>query len=97
MVMHLKLTDEEMQEVYRISASCTESVERLCQRLEMLTWGDGLLEFRMQAGVGLLPWMEQLQELSDRVNLRLQKSGVPVGPSLEVYKEWLARQNMPEI
>ena len=97
MVMHLKLTDKEMQEVCRISANCTESVERLHQRLEMLTWGDGLLEFRMQAGVGLLPWMEQLQELSDRVNLRLQKSGVPVGPSLEVYKEWLARQNTPEI
>ncbi len=97
MVIHFKLTDEEMQEVYRISASCTESVERLYQHLEMLTWGDGLLEFRMQAGVGLLPWMEQLQELSDRVNLRLQKSGVSVGPSLELYKEWLTRQNTPEI
>lgn len=97
MVMHLKLTDEEMQEVYRISANCTESVEGLYQRLEMLTWGDGLLEFRMQAGVGLLPWMEQLQELSDRINLRLQKLGVPVGPSLEAYEEWLTRKNTREI
>lgn len=81
MVMHLKLTEEEMQEVYRISANCTESVERINQCLEILTWGDGLLEFKMQAGVGLLSWIEQLQELSDRVNLRLQKSGIPVGPS----------------
>lgn len=94
--MHLKLTDEEIQEVHRISANCSESIERLSQRLEMLTWGDGLLEIRMQAGVGLLPWMEQLQELSNRVNLRLQESGVPIGPSLEVYEEWLARQNTTE-
>ncbi|MFZ9737824.1 MAG: hypothetical protein ACO3EZ_07440 [Prochlorotrichaceae cyanobacterium] len=95
--MHLKLTDEEMQEVQTISASCTESVGRLYQRLEMLTWRDGLLEFRMQASVGILPWMEQLQVLSDRVNLRLQQSGIPLGPSLEVYEKWLARQNKPEI
>jgi hypothetical protein len=83
--VQLKLTDEEMQEVYRISVNCTESVERLCQRLEMLTWGDGLLEFRMQASVGLLPWMEQLQELSNQVNKRLQEAGIPFGPSLEYY------------
>lgn len=91
--MRLKLIEEERQEVFRISENCTKSIEKLCQRLEMLTWGDGLLEFRMQAGVGLSPWMKQLQELSDRVNFRLQKSGVLVGPSLEAYKEWLARQN----
>ena len=72
--MQLKLTDEEMQEVHRISLNCSESAEGLCQRLEMLTWGDGLLEFRMQAGVGLLPWMKQLQGLSDQINKRLHES-----------------------
>lgn len=90
--MQLKLTDQEMQEVRKISESSTESVERLLHRLEMLTWGDGLLEFRMQSSVGLLPWMEELQDLSDRVNRRLQKSGIPLAPSLEAYKEWKARQ-----
>jgi hypothetical protein len=85
--MQLKLTHEEMQEVYRISANCTESLERLCQRLEMLSWGDGLLEFRMQAGIGLLPWMEQLQELSNQINKRLQESGIPFVPSLEAYQK----------
>ena len=84
--MCLKLTQQELRDVYQISASCNQSVEALCQRLEKLTWGDGLLEFRMQAGVGLLPWMEQLLQLSDRINQRLQDSGVPFGPSLEDYQ-----------
>jgi hypothetical protein len=95
--MQLKLTDEEMQEVYRISVNCTESVERLCQRLEMLTWGDRLLEFRMQAGVGLLPWMEQLQELSNQINKRLQEVGIPFGPSLEDYQKNTGRQEAHKI
>jgi hypothetical protein len=90
--MQLKLTDQEMREVRKISENSTESVDRLLHRLEMLTWGDGLLEFRMQSSVGLLSWMEQLQDLSDRVNRRLQKSGISLGPSLEAYKEWKARQ-----
>ncbi len=90
--MQLKLTDEEMQEAYRISANCTANVESLYQRLEMLTWGDGLLEFRMQAGIGLLPWMEQLQELSDQVNRRLRYSGIPFGPTVEAYQECINSQ-----
>lgn len=84
--MQLKLTDEEMQEVYKISKNSTQSLESLLHRLEKLTWGDGLLEFRMQSGVGLLPWMKQLQNLSNRINNRLQKLGIPLGPSLEAYK-----------
>ncbi len=90
--MQLKLIDEEMQEVCRISANCTEAVDSLCQRLEMLTWGDGLLEFRMQAGVGLLPWMEQLQNLSDQINKRLYSAGIPFGPTLEAYQECIGSQ-----
>ncbi len=69
--MPLKLTDEEMREVNRISKNSTQSVESLLRRLEMLSYGDGLLEFRMQSSVGLLPWMEQLQNLSNRINSRL--------------------------
>jgi hypothetical protein len=37
----------------------------------------------MQADVGLLPWMKQLQALSNRINLRLQTSDIPINPSLE--------------
>ncbi|MGB3516547.1 MAG: hypothetical protein WBA43_08825 [Elainellaceae cyanobacterium] len=85
--MRIKLTGEEMREVYMISANCTQSVESLCARLEKLAGGDGLLEFRMQADVGLLPWMKQLQQLSDRINLRLQTSDIPINPSLEKYEE----------
>ena len=95
--MQLKLTDEEMQEVYRISANCPESVEMLCQRLEMLTWGDGLLEFRMQASVGLLPWMKQLQKLSNQINQRLQGSGRPFGHSLETYQNNTSRQQSSKL
>ena len=84
--MKLKLTDKEMQEVCQISKISTQGLESLLHRLEKLTWGDGLLEFRMQSSVGLLPWMEQLQNLSNRINNRLQKSGIPLGPSLEAYK-----------
>lgn len=89
--MELKLTDEEMQEVYRIAENCAESVERLCQRLEMLTWGDGLLEFRMQGGYPLA-WMDQTKDLSDRINARLQAEGIPFGPTLEAYQENIRRQ-----
>lgn len=81
--MRINLTNEEMREVYMISANCTQSVESLCKRLEKLAGGDGLLEFRMQADVGLLPWMKQLQALSNRINLRLQTSDIPINPSLE--------------
>lgn len=87
--MELKLTQEEMREVYKISKSSTKSVESLLHRLEKLTWGDGLLEFRMQSSVGLLPWMEQLEDLSNRINHRLQKSGIPLGPSLKAYKRYI--------
>ncbi|MEM8829695.1 MAG: hypothetical protein AAGE96_10100 [Cyanobacteria bacterium P01_G01_bin.19] len=69
--MQLKLTEEEMREVDQISNSSNQSVESLLRRLEMLSYGDGLLEFRMQSSVGLLPWMEQLQDLSNRINSRL--------------------------
>lgn len=86
--IELKLTKQEMQEVRKISANSNQSVESLIQRLEKLTWGDGLLEFRMQSGAGLLPWMVELQRLSDRVNHRLQQSGIPLGPSLKAYQEW---------
>ena len=70
--MQLRLADDEMREVYQISKNSTQSVESLLNRLEMLAKGDGLLEFRMQSSVGLLPWMEQLQDLSNRINHRLQ-------------------------
>ena len=90
--MQLKLTDEETQEVHRIASNCSESVERLCQRLEMLTWGDGLLEFRMQESVGLLTWMEQLQDLSVQVNKRLQESEVLPEPALEDYQKHSERE-----
>ena len=90
--MQLKLTEQEMRAVRKISKNSTESVEKLIHRLELLTWGDGLLEFRMQSSVGLLPWMEELQALSDRVNDRLQKQGIPFGPSLEAYQAWKAKQ-----
>jgi hypothetical protein len=90
--MQLKLTDQEIQEVRKISKDSNESVKRLLHRLEMLTWGDGLLEFRMQSSVGLLPWMIEIQDLSNRINRRLNKSGIPVGPSSEAYREWNARQ-----
>jgi hypothetical protein len=90
--MQLKLTDQEIQEVRKISKDSNESVKRLLHRLEMLTWGDGLLEFRMQSSVGLLPWMTEIQDLSNRINRRLNKSGIPVGPSSEAYREWNARQ-----
>ncbi|MGB3311810.1 MAG: hypothetical protein WA939_18880 [Nodosilinea sp.] len=90
--MQLKLTDEEMQEVYRIAENCAESVERLYQRLEMLTWGDGLLEFRMQGGHPLA-WMDQTKDLSDRINVRLQAEGIPFGPALEAYEEIIRRQS----
>jgi hypothetical protein len=91
--MRLKLTNQERREIHHISARCNQSVEALCQRLEKLTWGDGLLEFRMQAGVGLLPWMEQLLKLSHQVNQRLQDSGIPFGPSLEAYQEAIRADN----
>lgn len=87
--MELKLTKEEMREVYKISKNSTESVESFLHRLEKLTWEDGLLEFRMQSSVGLLPWMNQLHDLSNRINYRLRKSGIPLGPSLKAYKRHL--------
>lgn len=91
--MELKLTDAEMREVRRISKDCEQSVEMILDCLERLTWRDGLLGFRMQAeGAGLLPWMEQTSDLSDRVNRRLEKSGIPLGPSLKAYKQWKKEQ-----
>ena len=84
--MELKLTDIEMREVCKISENSNQSVESLLHRLEMLTWGDGLLEFRMQSESScLLPWMKQLQDLSNRINHRLQELGIPYGPSLKAY------------
>ena len=88
--MQLKLTDEEMQEVYLIAQDSDLSVESLLSRLELLTWGDGLLEFRMQTG--LLHWMEQLSDLGKRISGRLRSEGIPFGPSLEAYEAWLATQ-----
>lgn len=91
--MELKLTDAEMQEVRRISKDCDQEIEILLDCLERLTWRDGLLGFRMQAEVGeLLPWMKQISALSDRVNRRLEESGVPLGPSLKAYKQWEKEQ-----
>lgn len=87
--MELKLTDKEMQEVRRISRECDQDIEILLDCLEQLTWRDGLLGFRMQAEAAeLLPWMKQISALSDRVNRRLDESGVPLGPSLKAYKQW---------
>ncbi|MEM6837915.1 MAG: hypothetical protein AAF609_13780 [Cyanobacteria bacterium P01_C01_bin.120] len=91
--MQLELTPEEQQELQAIAESSSLSVESLHERLEVLTWGDGLLEFRMQSSVGLSPWMEKLSNLSDRVNLRLRKLGIPAGPSLEAYEEWRSKQS----
>lgn len=90
--MQLKLTDEEMQEVYLIAQDSGLSFESLLSRLERLTWGDGLLEFRMQSQTpdGLLPWQEQLSELGGRISVRLRSEGIPFGPSLEAYEAWLA-------
>ena len=92
--MQLKLTDEEMQEVYLIAQDSDLSVESLLSRLELLTWGDGLLEFRMQSGspTGLLHWMEQLSDLGKRISGILRSEGIPFGPSLEAYEAWLATQ-----
>ncbi|MEM1309747.1 MAG: hypothetical protein AAGF98_09730 [Cyanobacteria bacterium P01_H01_bin.153] len=91
--MQLKLTPAERQALQAISRRSSISVESLHERLELLTWGDGLLEFRMQSSTGLLPWMEQLSDLSDRVNRRLRKLGILAGPSLEAYEEWLSKQS----
>ncbi|MEM6715170.1 MAG: hypothetical protein AAF827_09020 [Cyanobacteria bacterium P01_D01_bin.6] len=91
--MQLQLTPAETQALHAIATNHSLSVEGLHERLETLTWGDGLLEFRMQSSIGLSPWMEQLSALSDRVNLRLRKSGIPAGPSLEAYAAWLSRES----
>ena len=91
--MQLQLTPEETKELHAISTNHALSLEGLYERLEILTWGDGLLEFRMQSSIGLAPWMEQLSALSDRVNRRLRKSGVPAGPSLDAYEAWLSGQS----
>lgn len=74
--MQIELAEEEMQEVRRISEMYGISVAGLCDRLEVLLWGDGLLEFRMQSQATgeLLPWMEQLDDLSKAINRRLRKS-----------------------
>jgi hypothetical protein len=90
-MMELKLTDEEMQEVLEIANSCDKSVEGLCHRLEMLTWGDGLLEFRMQ-GSCPLEWMDRIHNLSERINTRLKSEGILLGPTLEAYDEFLKRE-----
>lgn len=90
--MQLKLTAQEMQEVRTIAEHSAEPIDRLLERLERLTWGDGSLEGRMQSSVGLPPWMEQLQTLSDRINRRLQASGIPLGPSVAAYQAWEAKQ-----
>ena len=91
--MQLQLTPEEIRELEAISSRYSLNVEGLYERLKTLTWGDGLLEFRMQSSIGLSPWMEQLSNLSDRINIRLRKSGIPAGPSLEAYEAWLSRQS----
>lgn len=80
--MQVELTEAEMQEVHRISELCGISVEGLRDRLEILLWGDGLLEFRMQSQATgqLFPWMEQLEDLSTRVNRRLRKSDGSIRP-----------------
>lgn len=86
----LQLTPEETRELEAITSRHSLNVAGLYERLETLTWGDGLLEFRMQSSIGLSPWMEQLSALSDRVNSRLRRSGIPAGPSLEAYEAWLS-------
>ncbi len=91
--MQLQLTPEEIRELEAISSRYSLNVEGLYERLKTLTWGDGLLEFRMQSSIRMSPWMEQLSALSDRVNIRLRKSGIPAGPSLEAYEAWLSRQS----
>lgn len=94
--MELKLTDEEMQEVLEIANSCNKDLEGLCQRLEMLTWGDGFLEFRMQGGCPL-EWMDRIHNLSERINARLQSEGILFGPTLEAYEEFLKRESKYKI
>lgn len=89
--MELQLTTEELKEVQTIAASCNQSVESLCDRLEKLTWRDGLLEFRMLSGYEMPLWISQLQHLSQKVNTRLEQEGILLGPSLATYQDWKNR------
>lgn len=74
--MALKLTDEELQAIHKIAVDSGQGTERLLDCLEQLSYGDAPLGCRMQAGApcGLLPWMEKISELSDRISYRLQHS-----------------------
>lgn len=91
----IKLTDSEMQEVRAIAHHSQQTVKSLIIRLEKLTWGDGLLEFRMQSAWpgGITSWMDELLDLSNRINSRLAKAGIPLGPNRRAYQSWLAAQN----
>ncbi|MGI0494201.1 hypothetical protein ACN4EG_20645 [Alkalinema pantanalense CENA528] len=86
--MELKLTQGEMKEIQKIAANSEQSIESLCDRLEKLTWRDGLLEFRMLSGGEMPLWVSQLQRLSQQVNQRLEQEGIPIGPSLAAYQAW---------
>lgn len=88
----LRLTPQEMQVIEAIAQGSGQTQASLVKRLELLTWRDGLAEFRMQSSTGLLPWMKQLMALSDRVNQRLEHEGVPLGPNPTAYQAWLARR-----
>ncbi|OUC15778.1 MAG: hypothetical protein B0A82_05105 [Alkalinema sp. CACIAM 70d] len=89
--MELQLTKEELKAVRNIAANCNQSVESLCDRLEKLTWRDGLLEFRMLSGYETPRWISELQRLSQQVNKRLEQEGIPIGPSLAAYQAWKKR------
>ncbi len=85
----LILTSAETIEVEDIAQGCDQSLESLIDRLEKLTWHDGLLEFKMQASSGHFPeWMSRLEQLSSQINARLEKSGILLGPSLEAHQNW---------
>jgi hypothetical protein len=86
----LELIEVEKQQLQKIAQSCDQSIESLLLRLEKLTWEDGLLEFRMQ--VALLPWQEAICKLSDLVNARLRREGIPFDSSRKAYEEWLTKQ-----
>lgn len=88
----LKLTPQELQTAVAIAASSDQPLDQIVKRLELLTWRDGLAEFRMQSSGGLLPWMEHLLALSDRVNQRLEQEGIPLGPNRTAYAAWLAKR-----
>ncbi len=92
MSAELSLTAAELRAIAAIALSSGQTPTSLVQRLAQLTWRDGLAEFRMQSSTGLLPWMQELLALSDRVNQRLEREGIPLGPSSAAYQAWLGRR-----